>query len=110
MSDILVVTNDTFSSEVLNSDIPVLVDFSAVWCGPCQRQLSVLKDFAKKYDGSIKVCKVDIDDNPELTSTYRIRSVPTLVLFDQGKPIHTKVGLSTLSVMEDMLTLLESSK
>jgi len=110
MSNISEVTNDTFSSEVLESDIPVLVDFSAVWCGPCQRQLSVLKDFAEKHKDKIKVCKVDIDGSPELTSTYRIRSVPTLVLFRNGKAIHTKVGLSTIHTMEDMLTLLESSK
>lgn len=110
MSNISVVTNDTFSSEVLESDIPVLVDFSAVWCGPCQRQLGVLREFAEKYEGEIKVCKVDIDDSPDVTSTYKIRSVPTLILFDQGKAIHTKVGLITIHAMEDMLTLLESSK
>lgn len=110
MSNISVVTSATFSSEVLESDIPVLVDFSAVWCGPCQRQLGVLREFAEKYDGEIKVCKVDIDDSPDLTLTYRIRSVPTLVLFRKGKPIHTKVGLNSIHNMEDMLTLLESSR
>jgi len=109
MSNISVVTTVTFSSEVLESDIPVLVDFGAEWCGPCNRQLIVLKEFSEKYNSEIKICKVDIDDSAELATTYRIRSVPTLILFNKGKPIHTKVGLSTIHTMEDMLTLLKSS-
>ena len=109
MSDILELNVDNFTKEVLESEIPVLVDFGAIWCAPCHRQLIVLKEFAEKYDW-IKVCKIDIDQNEDLALTYRIKAVPTLVLFVAGKAIHTKVGASNMFIMEDILKLLESSR
>ena len=109
MSDILEFNEENFTEEVLEAETPVLVDFAAVWCAPCHRQLITLKEFAEKHT-NIKVGKVDIDQSAKLASEYRIRAVPTLVLFVNGKATHTKVGQSSISVMEDMLTLLESSR
>jgi len=108
MSDILELNEDNFTNEVLESKTPVLVDFAAVWCAPCHRQFITLKEFTKKHP-DIKVGKVDIDQCENLVSNYKIKAVPTLIMFINGKAIHTKVGQSTLSVMEDILTLLESS-
>lgn len=109
MSDILEFNEENFTKEVLESETPVLVDFAAVWCAPCHRQLITLKEFVENHP-DIKVGKVDIDRSEKLTAEYRVRAVPTLILFVKGKAIHTKVGQSSMSVMEDMLTLLESSR
>ncbi len=85
-------TDSTFSQDVLKSDKPVLVDFWAEWCGPC-RQLSPLVDeLAKEMQDSLKVVKVNIDQNPETPVSFGVRGIPTLIVFKEGKPIATKVG------------------
>jgi thioredoxin 1 len=96
MSDVVHVDDSNFDAEVLQSETPVLVDFSATWCGPCQRQYPLVEKFAKDNAG-IKVCKVDIDDAPEVAAKLRIRGVPTLMLFDAGSAVGTKVGLTSLA-------------
>ena len=86
------VTDDSFEPEVLKSSTPVLVDYWAEWCGPCKMIAPVLEDMAKEYAGRLTVAKLDIDANPEITSQFGIRGIPTLILFKSGKPHAQKVG------------------
>jgi thioredoxin 1 len=86
------VTDASFDSEVLNSDLPVLVDFWAEWCGPCKMIAPVLNEIADEYAGKIKVCKVDVDANPDVAPKFGIRGIPTLIIFKGGNAEATKVG------------------
>lgn len=93
MSDqILNLTDATFDAEVLNSDVPVLVDFWAEWCGPCKMIAPVLDEIADDYAGRLKVCKVDADANPDILSKFGIRGIPTLIIFKDGAAGATKTG------------------
>ncbi len=86
------VTDENFKSEVLDSEIPVLVDFWAAWCGPCRMMAPVLDQAAKDLDGKIRVVKVNTDENPETAGKYGIMSIPTMILFKGGKPAGKIVG------------------
>jgi thioredoxin 1 len=86
------VTEATFSQEVINSHLPVLVDFWAPWCGPCRIVSPVVDEIANRYENQIKVVKLNVDDNANIASQYGIRSIPTLILFKGGQPIDTIVG------------------
>lgn len=90
---VLTVTDQNFDSEVLNSDTPVLVDFGAVWCGPCKALEPIVKDVAKEYAGKLKVVKIDIDDSPGIASRYGIRGVPTVIVVKGGRELKRQVGL-----------------
>ena len=96
-------TNQNFEEEVLKSEIPVLVDFFATWCGPCKMLAPVIAELAGKYEGKVKVGKVNVDEENELAMKYQISSIPTLVLFKEGKIINIKVGLSSKSEIENMI-------
>ena len=96
----LTITNDTFKTEVLEADQPVLVDFWATWCGPCRMFAPILAQFAEKHP-EIKVGKVDVDEEPELAMQYRIMSIPTLVLFRNGKVEKTASGAMPLAALEN---------
>ncbi len=85
MSDIQHVSEDTFQTEVLESSQPVLVDFTAVWCGPCKMLDPVVKDLAEEWNGKVKVVKLDVDHNQNLAMQYQVMSVPTLMLFNNGE-------------------------
>lgn len=95
MSNIVNVTEATFEEEVVKSAIPVLVDFWAPWCGPCKMIAPVLDDLSSVYEGRLKICKVNIDDNKEIVSQFSLRGVPTLIVFKDGKPENIKVGALT---------------
>ena len=93
MSDNIVhVTDANFENEVLSSDLPVLVDFWAEWCGPCKMIAPVLVEIADEYAGKVKVCKIDVDANPDTAPKFGIRGIPTLIIFKNGDQEATKVG------------------
>jgi thioredoxin 1 len=93
MSDLLIaVTDQTFDSEVLKSDKPALVDFWAAWCGPCRALAPTVEAIAKEYEGRLKVCKVDVDTSQIYAGQFGIRSIPTLLLFKDGKVKESLVG------------------
>ena len=86
------VTDSTFDSEVLQSQVPVLVDFWATWCGPCRMIAPVVEELAKQYEGKLKVAKVDVDNNTRIATKYDIRSIPSLYIFKGGKVVQTIIG------------------
>jgi thioredoxin 1 len=88
----LVINEQNFEQEVVNSDIPVLLDFWAPWCGPCKMLLPVIDEISKEYDGKIKVGKVNTDENMTLSSKFQITSIPCLIIFKGGKAINKMVG------------------
>lgn len=86
------VTNDTFKKEVLESPIPVLVDFWAIWCGPCRLIAPIVEELAQEYDGKMKFAKLDVDVNQKTAMEYGIRSIPTLLIFKNGKVVASIIG------------------
>ncbi len=82
----------TFKDEVLENDLPVLVDFWAPWCGPCRMVAPVVEELAEEYDGKVSFYKLNTDDNPQVATTYGIRSIPTLLVFKGGEPVGQIVG------------------
>jgi thioredoxin 1 len=92
MSAAAQVTDSTFKSEVLESDVPVLVDFWAPWCGPCRMVAPVVDEIAEQYIGQVKVVKLNTDENPGVASQFGIRSIPTLMIFKGGQRVDMVVG------------------
>lgn len=86
------ITTEDFTDEVETSDVPVLVDFWAEWCGPCKQLAPRIEELAEEFDGDVKFVKVDVDENQELAGQFGIRSIPTLLLFDEGEKVDQIVG------------------
>jgi len=92
MSYTVHLTDENFDEEVLESKVPVLVDFWADWCGPCRRVAPVIEELAEKYMGQLKVGKLNVDENPGIASYHGIKSIPTLMFFREGKPVEEVIG------------------
>ena len=88
----VILTKDNFEEEVSRSDIPVLVDFYAVWCSPCAALSPVLEEIAEEYAGKVKVCKVNVDEQMELTRKFRVMSIPALIFFKNGEITQKLIG------------------
>ena len=103
MSTAAPVTDSTFTEEVLNSDVPVLVDFWAPWCGPCRMVAPVVDEIAEQYEGQVKVVKLNTDENPTIATQYGIRSIPTLMIFKNGQKVDTVVGAVPKTTLSNTL-------
>lgn len=103
MADVPSVNDTTFDQEVIQSDVPVLVDFSATWCGPCKMIAPFVAELADEYEGRVKVRMVDIDQSPGSAAKYGVRGVPTLKVFKNGSIIAEQVGAAPKQKLEELI-------
>lgn len=96
-------TDENFEAEVLKSDIPVLVDFYADWCGPCKMMAPVLEKLAEEFQGKVKIGKCDTEENMQLAQQYRITSIPAFIVFQEGKPVDKFIGYMSAGDLKDKL-------
>src|SRR5512143_3638468 len=101
--DVVTLQDATFEQEVLKSEIPVLVDFWAVWCGPCKAIAPAVEELARQYRGKVKIAKMDVDEHQQVPQQYGIRSISTLLLFKGGRVVDTIVGAVPKAKLEDSL-------
>lgn len=94
------IKDNEFESEVINSKLPVLIDFWAEWCGPCRMLSPILDQLSEEMDNKIKIVKMNIDENPDTPSKFGVRGIPTMLLFKEGKQVATKVGVHTKNVLQ----------
>ena len=99
------IKEDSFEKEVVNSELPVLIDFWAEWCGPCKEMNPILEEVSSEMEKKIKVLKINIDENPNIPNKYGVQSIPTLIIFKKGEAIATKVGAS---IKSDLITWIDS--
>ena len=99
----IILTESNFREEVLNSEIPVLVDFWATWCGPCRMLAPTIAKIAEEQEGKIKVGKIDVDEEPELSVKYGIASIPTLMVFKNGEVVNKSIGVIPKAAIEALL-------
>ena len=104
MADIRELNADNFQDEVIQADQPVLVDFSAVWCGPCKMLDPIVDELAKEWDGMVKIGRLDVDHNPSLAMDYQVMGVPTLILFKGGEPVERVTGYQPKNRLEQKFT------
>ena len=100
MANLLQVTDENFDDEIMNSELPAMVDFWAEWCGPCKMVGPVVEELAKEYEGKIKIAKMDVDQNRQTPVRFGIRNIPTLILFKGGAVAQTIVGAQSKSNLE----------
>ena len=97
------VTSSDFDEKVLKSDVPVLVDFFATWCGPCRMMAPAIAELAEEYAGKVKIGKLDVDENSDIAVRYGVMSVPTIILFKDGEIFSKSVGLQDKEVLENAI-------
>ena len=100
--NILTLTSENFEEEVINSKLPVLVDFWASWCGPCKMISPVISEIAEEYEGKVKVGKVNVDEQPDLSAQFNIVSIPTLLVFKNGRIANSSVGVIPKAAIENL--------
>lgn len=100
------ITDDNFEQEVLQSDIPVLIDFWAAWCGPCRMIAPIVEELAQEYDGKIKVGKLDVDENQQTAVKYGVRSIPTVLFFKNGEVADNIIGAVPKAAFEEKIGVL----
>ena len=103
MADIFEVSDDNFEAEIINSEMPSMVDFWAEWCGPCKKVGPVVEELAAEYNGKIKIAKMDVDSNRQTPAKFGIRNIPTLILFKGGEVVNTIVGAQPKTSIEEEL-------
>ena len=104
MSKVVIVENkDDFQNEVINNEVPVLVDFWAEWCGPCKQLAPLVEEASNEFKDKIKVCKIDVDVNRDIAAEYGIRSIPTLMIFENGMLVGTEIGALTKLQLEEFI-------
>lgn len=99
-------TDDNFETEALKSDVPVLVDFWAAWCGPCKMIVPIVEELAEEYDGKVKIGKLDVDANQQTAIKYGVRSIPTVLLFKDGEVKETIIGAVSKQMFVDKIASL----
>ena len=99
----ITLTDSTFNEEVINAQLPVLVDFWATWCGPCRMLGPVIEEIAHEFEGKIKVGKLNVDENQKTAATYGIRSIPTLLFFKEGKLVQQVVGVQPKATLAGLI-------
>ncbi len=102
--NVINLTDLNWEEEVVNSSVPVLVDFWAPWCGPCRIIAPIVEELAKEYEGKIKVGKLNTDENPQVSMRYGIRAIPTLILFKNGEIADTRIGVQPKEALRQMLS------
>ena len=103
MSDEMLLTEENFDNEVLNSSIPVLVDFWAEWCVPCKRLTPIIEELSLEYSGRVKVMKLNVDSSPDIAARYGISGIPALYLFNKGEVVDNSVGVQTKDKIKEMM-------
>ena len=103
MSDEMILTEENFDNEVLNSSIPVLVDFWAEWCVPCKRLIPIIEDLSLEYSGRIKIMKLNVDSAPDIAARYGISGIPALYLFHKGETVDNSVGVQPKDKIKEMM-------
>jgi thioredoxin len=101
----IIVNDANFEVEVLKSELPVLIDFWAPWCGPCHMVSPIVEEMANEYAGKLKVCKINVDEAPGVSRQYAIRAIPTLMVFKDGEMVDQQVGVVPKGVLEDKVKL-----
>lgn len=99
----VVVTDETFDAEVRNSDVPVLVDFWAEWCGPCKQIGPALEELSNEFDGQVKIAKVDVDNNPNTAASMGVRGIPALFMFKDGEVVSNRSGAAPKAALESWI-------
>jgi thioredoxin 1 len=96
----ITLTDQNFETEAVKSEIPVLVDFWAVWCGPCKMQNPILEEVAREYEGKVKIGKLNVDENPAMSGKYQVMSIPTLMIFKSGEVVKQMIGVQSKETLK----------